>query len=185
MYKLIIYGKKVFLLSFCAIIIITTSFAFNACSSENTFTSDDLQSSANGSGNDFGFSNFKIISSNEIGSKIEVDTTLGKISYSSAFTDAIVVKAEGDNESARINFYANLSIGETPIYSIIFGREEATAFGKINIDGSDTPILVQVAFYEAPTNMIKDDKATFNATQETFNDVVASLKNDARFSEIE
>jgi hypothetical protein len=187
MNKLAIYVKKVFLLALCTIFVITMSVVLNACSSENTSTSDNsdnAQTSSNDSADGFDFLNFEIISSNENGRKIEVVTTFGKISYSSAFTDAIIVKAEGSKESARVNFYANLSIGETPIYSIIYGKEEASSFGKLKLDGSETPVLVQVAFYEAPANMSKDDTATFNATQETFNDVVSSLKDDSRFTEI-
>ena len=183
--------KNVIVPVLCFVIVVALSIFITACASSdntsstpNSTNSDNVQASSNVSDDGIGFSDFKILSANEKGNKIEVDTTLCKISYSSAFSDAISVKAEGTIEYAKLNFYANLSSGETMIYSIIFGGEEATPFGTLRINDAEETINVQVAFFEAPDALDKDDKATFNATQETFNDVVSSFKENDRFSEI-
>ena len=179
--------KKILLTALCVVFAVSFTLFTTACSSsENLSSTSSSASSDNDHASSVGidFSTFNILTSKEKGDKIEVDTTLCKISYSSAFSDAISVKAEGTKDSAKLNFFANLSSGETLIYSIIFGGEDATPFGTLQIDDSQVPINVQVAFFEAPNALDKDDKATFNATQETFNDVVASLKENDRFSEI-
>ncbi|MBR5286574.1 MAG: hypothetical protein IKU30_06730 [Clostridia bacterium] len=183
------FGKRVaaalFVVILLSITIVSTACSSNDDSSNTLSSNDESDKYSNLVEEDvIDFSAFKILSSKYASSKIEVETTLCKISYSAAFSDVISVKPEGLNNCAKLNFYANLSSGETLIYSIIFGGEESTAFGKLQVNEGKETINVYVSFYDAPANLDKDDKATFNATQETFNDVVSSLNDDPRFSEI-
>ena len=182
-------GKRVAAALF-VVILLSITIVFTACSSNddssNTLSSNDVSDQYSNLVEEdvIDFSAFKILSTKYVSSKIEVETNLCKISYSAAFSDVISVKSEGLNNCAKLNFYANLSFGETLIYSIIFGGEESMAFGKLQVNEGKETINVYVSFYDAPANLDKDDKATFNATQETFNDVVSSLNDNPRFSEI-
>lgn len=178
--------RNTILFSLCFIVTITSLSTFSSCTSETDFgNSDDYNDSSYVCIKDFDFSVFDIVSKNENGQKVEVETSVVKFSYPSAFVDAISVKSIIETNCAKIQFLANLGFGETPVYYIVFGGDKYTPVGTLEVLDGESTINVQVEFCEAPKHLNKDDMATFNATQETFNDVLLSLKEDDRFAVID
>ena len=187
--------KRSVLLTLCALVIVALPITAMACTSserpsnQKTTTTtvtpanpDNNQSTASDEdGKDYDYSGFEILSTKENDGKIELETTLGKLSYPSAFSDVITVKAEGGKSSAKLSFYAKLSTGEALIYSIIYGGDEGTPCGALSVGNDTKTVIVHVTFAEAPDNITDGDEATFYATQETFNDAIASMEADERF----
>lgn len=132
-----------------------------------------------------GLPELKILSTAETNQWVSVETTYGTFRYPFAFSDLITVQATGTDVSASLQFTADVDGEMTVIYTIYYNEEKGQPCGTLKLMEGEDPISVSVEFTELPADMPEVSKPTFFATQETFNDVLASMKEDARFGEVQ
>lgn len=124
----------------------------------------------------------KVLSTDESGDKVDVETTYVKLSFPYAFSDIISVKAVSEDKSASLQFISNIEGEAVTIYSIHFNSDEGIPCGALSLPEYDAEISVSVVFADIPETISEDWVSTFQATQETFNDVITSMSEDDRFT---
>lgn len=108
-----------------------------------------------------------------------VVTTYGTVKYPYAFSDLLSVEAETFDEYAVLEFSATIGDKVHKLYKLIFNGKEGMPIGTLQKNGETYVITAE--FYEM--NGVSDDGIiTFNAAQETFNDVVNSLSENEGFT---
>ena len=128
------------------------------------------------------FSRFDILSTKEEGNAIVVETTFGCFQYPTAFSDLITVKAKSEDLSANIEFFVQINSKEVPLFTVHYGGTEGNPCGLLTLSEDTKPIVVSVIFATPPADLSSENEATFGAAQEIFNDVIASMEEDPRFS---
>lgn len=128
------------------------------------------------------FSDFKILSTTEADGSVVIETTFGKSRYPAAFSDLITVKAQSGEASAGLQFFAQIDSKEIPVFTVHYGGNEGRPFGILSLSGDADEITVAVAFADPPAGLSADGLTTFQAVQEVFNEINASMKEDSRFS---
>lgn len=116
----------------------------------------------------------------EQGNVMVVTTNYCTVSYSIAFSDIIGVKTETSKDCAKLNFCATIDGNEAALYTLLFGGEEGMPIGSVRVD--DRVYTVTVLFHDGD-GIQEEGMITFYAAQETFNDVIASLKKSDTFLE--
>ena len=108
-----------------------------------------------------------------------VVTTYGTVKYPYAFSDLLSVEAETFDEYAVLEFSATIGDKVHKLYKLIFNGEEGMPIGTLQKNGETYVITAE--FYEM-NGISGDGIITFNAAQETFNDVVNSLSENEGFT---
>lgn len=116
------------------------------------------------------------------GEMMVVDTSWMDVAFPYAFSDLIQVEAINQEKMAGLEFRAKINGANRKIYTIWFNSTEGQSVGTYDLNDGEAPVTVTVSFYDPDTELEGDDRVTFYATQETFNDVLASMKNDGDFS---
>lgn len=111
-----------------------------------------------------------------------VETSYLDVAYPYAFSDYIVVQAVNEKNAVALDFLVKTSTMEEKLYTIWFNQEAGEKVGTFDPRDGQGSVAVSVSFYSLPAGLSEDDKATFKATQETVNDVLASMKEDPAFS---
>ena len=127
----------------------------------------------------------KIESVSESGSWIIVETTYGQVRYPYAFSEIMSVNAINRNNSAQLQFATEIDGTDIVVYTIYYNEEIGSKLGELNLGGEVGNVSVSVLFEAASSSISEEWLTTFYATQETFNDVFASLCEDVRFTEAE
>jgi hypothetical protein len=128
------------------------------------------------------FSDFQILSTTETDGSVVIKTTFGNSRYPAAFSDLITVKAQSGEASASLQFFAQIDSKEIPVFTVHYGGSEGRPFGILSLSGDTDEITVAVAFADPPAGLSADDLTTFQAAQEVFNEILASMNEDARFN---
>lgn len=102
-----------------------------------------------------------------------------------AFSDLIGVDAINQGNQTALAFFARIDGKERPLYTIWFNGNEGEGAGTLDLRDGEKPVLVTVVFYKPGTELSEDAQTTYYATQETVNDVLASMQKDNNFVTIE
>lgn len=170
-------------LAFCAAV---TMFASAGCDKKDPpphDSTEDTEQQTPVTPEEKDFPELQILSTTEDNSWVTVETTYGTFRYPFAFSDLITVKADSNDASASLQFTADVDGEMTVIYTIYYNEENGHPCGTLKLAEDEDPVTVSVVFAELPADMPEASKPTFFATQETFNDVLTSMKEDSRFSE--
>lgn len=115
--------------------------------------------------------------------RMVVDTSYMDLAFPYAFSDLITVQAVNQEKVTGLIFRAKIAGEDRDIYTIWFNGAEGQDIGTYDPKDGDVPVVVRVVFAEPVADWKNDDRVTFFATQETFNDVLAAMKGDERFTE--
>ena len=128
----------------------------------------------------------EIISESESGEWITVETTYDsfKFRYPVSLAEIIDIKAINEDNYSALQFSAVVDRSELPAYTIYFNKADGVPRGTFKLD-SGSEITVSVEFEDSKNIDNADMLPAFNAVQETFNDVIVSMREDSRFTEIE
>ena len=127
----------------------------------------------------------KIEATSESGSWIVVETTYGELRYPYAFSELISVNATSSKDSAQLQFVSEINGADVVVYTIYYNEEIGSKLGEFDLGGEIGKVSVSVVFETASDSIPEEWLTTFYATQETFNDVLASISEDIRFTEAE
>lgn len=120
------------------------------------------------------------------GDVVAVTTSFGQLKYPFAFSDLIKISASNALDVAELNFIAQISGEEYPLFTIRFGGgEEDILLGTMEIPGEDAARNVYVRFGDVEEAALGEHLNTYLAAQEIFNDVVISLAENAGFTPAE
>lgn len=184
--------KIIILLSACVMVVLVSLIAVLALSLSNDTNHSlpqddpsaaqdkDEQNSQNKPAPDF--SAFSILSTEEKGDSILVETSFSDFRYPGAFADTISVKAQGRDTSAILAFFAKIGSEEVPLFTVHYGGQEGIPCGTLTLSEDVKTVAVSVTFADLPADLSSDDQITFWAAQELFNDVITSMEEDPRFS---
>lgn len=110
------------------------------------------------------------------GSSMLVKTSYLDVAFPYAFSDVIFVEAINEDGMAALAFSTKTSTMDERIYTVWFGGTTGESIGTYQ---GNVPVTVE--FYPLPDDLSEDDRGTFKATQETFNDVLQSMHEDKNF----
>ncbi len=119
-----------------------------------------------------------VMSVTESGEWMIVKTSYITLRYPFAFSDIIDVEAYNDESVSQLRFYSNLDGKKILNYVIYFNSDEGIPCGTIKLNGE---IPVSVELKDVPRKLSKDWASTYYAVQETFNDVLKSMKENSNF----
>lgn len=105
-----------------------------------------------------------------------VETSYMDVAFSYAFSDYIYVTAVNEAAAAALDFRVKTSTMDEKLYTVWFNGTAGEQIGSFDPGDGQGKVPVMVVFYSLPAGISEDDEATFKATQETFNDVLASMK---------
>ena len=108
-----------------------------------------------------------------------VNTTYVTVKYPYAFSDIVSVEAETFEDYAVLEFGAIINDTTYKAYTLFFNSEEGMPIGTLERNGETYVVTAQ--FHDA-SGIDEDSMITFNAVQETFNDVVNSLFENEGFT---
>lgn len=123
-----------------------------------------------------------VLSVEEQGDAVLVNTSYCTLRYPYAFSDLIGVEAVTEKDRAALKFTANISGAIVELYTLRFDHADGIPVGTLTVDGEDSSFTVTVVFAEAAQSLSQESLTTFYAVQETFNDVVVSLAENAGFT---
>ena len=105
-----------------------------------------------------------------------VETSYMDVEFSYAFSDYILVRAVNEDTAVALDFLVKTSTMEEKLYTIWFNGNAGEKVGTFDPQDGHGEVEVRVSFYSLPVGLSEDDAVTFKATQETVNDVLASMK---------
>ncbi|MBQ8029477.1 MAG: hypothetical protein IJ262_08755 [Clostridia bacterium] len=132
----------------------------------------------NGSSENNDGTGLSIVSYTENGEWMEVETSYGKFHYPFAFSDIIKIEAVNKGVSAQLRFSAKIEDKIIDAYTIYFNEPKGVPCGILKMS-EEIPVTVE--FENAPKKLDDDWLITFNAVQETFNDVLISMSENNDF----
>ena len=110
------------------------------------------------------------------GSSMLVKTSYLDVEFPYAFSDVITVEAVSKDGVTGLEFCTKTATMDEKIYTIWFGGNTGETIGIF-----DEKQTVKVEFARLPDYLNEDDRGTFKATQETFNDVLQSMYKSGKF----
>ncbi len=122
-----------------------------------------------------------IMSLKEDGEWIVLNTSFLTLRYPFAFSDIIEAEAYNDESGSQLRFYSVLDEKKVLNFIIHFNSNEGVLCGTLKLE-QDIPVTVE--FEEFPKKLSDDWQSTFYAVQETFNDVLDSMKDNDNFSAV-
>ncbi len=125
--------------------------------------------------------NLSIMSLTEEGEWMALETTYGVFRYPFAFSDVIEVEAFNEGGASQLRFYTKIEGRKIKNYTVHYNDNEGTACGILKMKEE---IPVSVVFESYPESLPGDWLSTFNAVQETFNDILKSMMEDKNFSAV-
>jgi flavodoxin len=151
---------------------------------ENSGKRTDLGDSTNSeaSGNDIGYvgdiMELVVQSVEEQGDVLVVKTTYGTIQYPAAFSDLIRIETETFEKDAQMVFSAFVGEEEVKLYTLYFNRAVGIPLGTLTVDGVKYAVTAEIHDLVYAN---EDNRLTYQAAQETFNDVAMSLEENENF----
>lgn len=127
------------------------------------------------------FPELVIESTEEDGENIILKTSYCILKYPYAFSDLVKTNAENFEGGANLEFYANINNIGYPAFTVSFGTDEGIPVGKITVGDWEEALAVSVVFHEPSEDIGEENMEPFSIVQETFNDILASLQENANF----
>lgn len=131
------------------------------------------------------FPELQILSAEDSGNVVAVETTYGLFSYPLAFSDLIAINAVNNEESAQLQINAKIDETECVVYTIHYNEEIGMKCGSLKLDNYADVIDVYIEFTDDTNDISEEWVTTFYAVQETFNDVINSMAKDNRFTVVD
>lgn len=113
---------------------------------------------------------------------MEVTTGYCVVEYPFAFSEVIQVALKETETGASLEFTASIRGQTAPLYTLWLNTEKGVPYGTVTVGGYTSKVNVET--YD-PTGLTEENKVTFNAAQETINDVLQSLQNRNTFTPAE
>ena len=107
------------------------------------------------------------------GEKILVSTSFAQVSYSASFSDIVTVECYSQGDTRSICFFAELSGSSRELFEICFDGSGAIDLGTLQV--ADRTCLVTARLFQPPEEMTDNDRLSFLAAQDVFNEVVVSM----------
>lgn len=114
-----------------------------------------------------------------------IKTSYGDMRYPYAFSDIIRVEAVSTETTKALEFSADLGTEVYPIYTISFTDPEGMCIGSLLLPEEKKPYYVTVTLHAPAQELQGDILLTFQAAQETFNDIWLSMMDNEGFTPIE
>lgn len=114
------------------------------------------------------------------GEQMVITTSYGVLKYPFAFSDLLRVEAENTGSGSTLAFSVVIGEETYPVYALHFGGSEGMLLGSVTVDGATASVYAE--FAEKPDSLLDADAVTYQAVQETFNDIAASLRENGHFT---
>ena len=111
-----------------------------------------------------------------------IKTSYMDVAFPYAFSDLIYATAVNEERAAALEFRVKTSTMDEKLFTIWFNAASGEPVGTFDPKDGGKKVPVTVVFYNEPAGLSDDDSGTFKATQETFNDVLASMRENSAFS---
>ncbi len=115
--------------------------------------------------------------------QIDIVTAYCTLSFPDAYRDLLEVKFVDDGMRGALDFYARLTVGSYPAFTVSFSGKGESRLGTLEFEGGQ--LDVYVTFAEESGDLSEDDRLSFRAAQEQFNEIWESLTANERFSPVE
>lgn len=165
----------VLILASVFVILVVVAFLLPGSSPENPAGSDGSPTSPNHA------EDMVIHSIQEQGQTILVTTSYGTVRYPFAFSDIISVEAVTEEDRAALVFTANINDNFEPIFTLWFNGDTGIICGFMEMKEGTCPVRVE--FMPVPEDLHADYLLTFYAAQESVNEVLSSLNENANYTE--
>lgn len=116
------------------------------------------------------------------GETLVVDTSYMDVEFPYAFSDLIRVEAVGQGNQTGLAFSATIAGESRELYTLWFNGKDGQTVGIFDPEDGAGAVVVTLVFYNVDAQLQDDDRTTFFATQETVNDVLASMKKHNKFT---
>lgn len=100
------------------------------------------------------------------------------VEYPFAFSEIIEVALKETDTGAALEFIASIRGQTAPLYTLWLNTNQGIPYGTITTNGYTASVNVETY---TPTGLTDENKVTFNAAQETINEVLQSLENRNTF----
>ena len=107
-----------------------------------------------------------------------VKTTYGTIQYPFAFSDLIRIETDTFEKDAQMVFSAFVGEEEVKLYTLYFNRAAGIPLGTLTVDGAKYTVTAEIHDLVYAN---EENRLTYQAAQETFNDVAMSLEENEHF----
>lgn len=119
------------------------------------------------------------------GETLVVSTSYLNVEFPYAFSDLVRVEAVGQGNQRGLEFSAKIAGEDRELYTLWFNGKDGQMVGSFDPEDGKGPVVVTLAFYNVDPQLQGDDRTTFFATQETVNDVLASMRKNEKFTDKE
>lgn len=116
------------------------------------------------------------------GDVVVVSTNYCQLKYPYAFSDLIKVEAVNDGQKTALLFTAFIDGQSRKIYELVFNGQTDMFIGSLTLMPGQPPVNVHGMIYQPESGWSNDARIAFIAAQETFHDVVMSLRNNMYFT---
>lgn len=112
-------------------------------------------------------------------SAMTIETKYCNLYYPARWEQQLETKEKGDS----VSFYSVIGNDTTKLFEVVFGSEEGSLVGHLDIDGKSVPVCF--IFDEIIPESNWDEKVTFSvyAMQEDLNYVIEKLREEPNFAE--
>ena len=117
-------------------------------------------------------------SAQEQGNVVVVKTTYCTLEYPFAFSDLIRIETETFEKDAQMVFSAFVGEEEVKLYTLYFNRAVGIPLGTLTVEGVKYTVTAEIHDLVYAN---EDNRLTYQAAQETFNDVAMSLEENDNF----
>lgn len=100
------------------------------------------------------------------------------VEYPFAFSEIIQVTLTATNTGAALEFTASIRGQTAPLYTLWLNTDQGIPYGTVTTNGYSSSVHVETY---APTGLTEENLVTFNAAQETINEVLQSLERRNAF----
>lgn len=179
--------KKILSRVIICVLVFVLLFAFYSCKNDNgsNFSEVTGEQESNTEAETGILPELKITSTDIQEELVVLETTYGVIKYSSAFKDIVIIETFNGGKSAQLDVTADIDGQNTLVYTIYYNSNNGTPFGKIFVPKMNERIILSVVFEEIDNEWSLDWQTTFYAVQETFNDIVESMKENDNYFPID
>lgn len=115
----------------------------------------------------------------EQGKLVCVKTSYGDFSYPFAFSDLVVMEPVNEESYVGLAFSAYIGGNCEPVYTLWINSDRGMTAGTLRVE--DKTYSVTLEIMDAREDLDANSLSTFNAVQETLNDVLQSLAAGGNF----